>query len=199
MARKTSRDGAGNSDVTVVNPCPPRHRTIQLGVLRDLIVWVLGLMALVVATLACGGPNADVAPGSPAAQATATRRAAINEVQRMIASHPTSTPAREPTETPAPTCRNAIWWTDARAHVGESRTVQGTIVATRTAPGGVALLEIGQPYPDPTGLSVIVPSAAAAPAMGTTVCAAGSITIAEGRLVLQPSSPNSIQAVQSAR
>ena len=167
--------------------------------MRDVIVWVLGALALVLVSMGCGGPSTEVAPGSAAAQATATRRAAVNEVQRMIANHPTSTPLPAPTETPAPTCQNAIWWTDARAHVGESRTVQGTIVATRSAPGGASLLEIGQPYPDPTGLSVIVPSSAGTPKNGSSVCVAGSITLAEGRVVMQPSSPSSIRTLESAR
>jgi len=35
----------------------------------------------------------------------------------------------------------------------DSSTKQGAIVATRPAPGGLALLEIGQRYPDPTGLA----------------------------------------------
>lgn len=166
---------------------------------RELIVWVLGLLALVIASLACGGPSEEVSPGLPAAQATATRRAAVNQVQQIIANHPTSTPLPEPTGTPAPTCKNAIWWTDARAHVGESRTVEGTIISTRPAPGGAALLEIGQPYPDPAGVSVIVASSIPTPASGTTVCVAGSITLSEGRVVIQPSNPSSIQTVQSAR
>ena len=167
--------------------------------LRELIVWVLGLLALVIASLACGGPSDDFAPGSPAAQATATRRAAVNEVQQIIANHPTTTPVPEPTATPGPTCKNAIWWTDARAHVGESRTVEGTIVATRPALGGAALIEIGQPYPDPTGVSVIVPSAIPTPGSGTTVCVVGSITLSEGRVVVEPSGPSAIQTVQSDR
>ena len=166
---------------------------------RELTLWVFGMLGLVLVSLACGGPSPDAAPGSPAAQATATRRAAINEVQRMIANHPTNTPPPEPTPTPTPTCQNAIWWTDARAHVGESRTVQGVVVATRPAPGGASMLELGQPYPDPTGLSVIVPSSGAAPARGATVCVAGSISLAEGRVVMLASSGSSIQTVQSAQ
>ena len=167
--------------------------------LREPIVLVLGVLCLALVGLACGGPNEDVVPGSPAAKATATRREAVNEVQRMIANHPPSTPEPEPAATPRPTCQNAIWWTDARAHVGESRTVQGTVVATRPAAGGASMLEIGQPYPDPTGLSVIVPSAVAPPASGTVVCVAGSISLNEGRVVVMPRDPSSIQTVQSAR
>ena len=157
------------------------------------------MLGVVLVGLACGGPNPNAEPGTAAAQATATRRAAVNQVQRMIANHPTSTPPPEPTATPIPTCQNAIWWTDARAHVGESRTVQGMVVATRPAPGGAVMLELGQPYPDPTGLSVIVPSGGAPPGNGAMVCVAGSIALSEGRILMLPTSASSIQTVQSAR
>lgn len=164
--------------------------------LRELILWVLGLLTLVIASLACGGPSEDVPPGSPAAQATATRRAAMAAVQRQIANNPEPTPLPAPTPTPKPTCSDAIWWSDARAHVGETRTIQGTIVAMRPAPGGEVLLEIGQAYPDPTGLSVIVPPGLAAES-GASVCVAGRITLAEGRPVVLLNSPSSFHTVTS--
>ena len=109
---------------------------------RELAVFGLLLVGLGWASQACGGPVADVAPNSPQAQATNVRRTAVAAVQAIIANHPTSTPLPAATAAPSPTCQNAIWWTEARSHVGESRTIQGTVVATRPTPDGLAMLEI---------------------------------------------------------
>src|SRR2546421_1372449 len=117
---------------------------------RELAVFGFLLVGLGGASQACGGPVADVAPNSPQAQATNVRRTAVAAVQAIIANHPTSTPLPAATAAPSPTCQNAIWWTEARSHVGESRTIPGTVVATRPPPDGLAILEIGQPYPHPT-------------------------------------------------
>ena len=155
---------------------------------------ILSLVGLVVVSLACT-PEQDVAPGSPAAQATDVRRTAVAEVQRIIANHATSTPLPEPTSTPVPTCPNALWWTEARSHVGEVRTVQGAVVATRPAAGGGTLLELGQPYPDPTGVAVVLSSPDAAGFAGKTVCASGRIELAEGRPTLRAASAAAITLV----
>src|SRR5207245_5989146 len=152
------------------------------------------------ASQACGGPVAEVAPNSPQAQATNVRRTAVAAVQAIIANHPTSTPLPAATATPGPTCQNAIWWTEARSHVGESRTIQGTVVATRPAPDGAAMLEIGQPYPDPTGLAVLVPLTSGAESLsGTTVCITGRISMTEGRPTMQVRDPSAIVTVLSGQ
>ena len=88
---------------------------------RELAVFGLLLVGLGLASQACGGPVAEVAPNSPQAQATNVRRTAVAAVQAIIANHPTSTPLPAATATPGPTCQNAIWWTEARAHLGERR------------------------------------------------------------------------------
>ena len=152
---------------------------------RELAVFGLLLVGLGLASQACGGPVAEVAPNSPQAQATNVRRTAVAAVQAIIANHSTSTPLPAATATPNPTCQNAIWWTEARSHVGESRTVQGTVVATRPAPDGLTMLEIGQPYPDPTGLLALFPPSAATGLSGKTVCLPGRISMAEGRPTVQ--------------
>ena len=159
---------------------------------RELAVFGLLLVGLGLASQACGGPVAEVAPNSPQAQATNVRRTAVAAVQAIIANHPTSTPLPAATATPNPTCQNAIWWTEARSHVGESRTIQGTVVATRPAPDGLAMLEIGQPYPDPTGVAVFVPSPASDALGGKTVCITGKILKTEGTTSLQIRNPAAI-------
>ena len=165
---------------------------------RELLFGTLAVLALAIAGLACSGPNSDVAPGSPAAEATNARRTAVADVQRIIANKPTPTPPPAATATPTPTCQNAIWWTEARSHVGESRIVQGTVVAIRTLSPGSALLELGQPYPDPTGLSVVVSATAAANLTGQNVCISGHIAMAQGRPVVNVGDPASIQVIGPA-
>lgn len=164
-------------------------------VMRHLLGTGALVLLLAVLGLACGGPAGDVVPSSPAAQATSVRRTAVAEVQRIIANNSTPTPQPAATSTPTPTCRDAIWWTEARSHVGESRTVQGIIVGARVLPDGSALLEVGQPYPDPTGMAVLLPSADGASLSGRTVCVAGRIGLAEGRPTLQVRDAAAIQVV----
>jgi len=155
-------------------------------VLREIAALTCAILALAIVAEACGTPAADPSADSQAVQATNVRRTAVAEGQRIIANIPSATPLPPPTATPAPTCTNAIWWTEARSHIGESRTVQGTVVSTRPTSGGAALLELGQPYPDPVGILVLVPSAATATALnGRTVCVPGRITLAEGRPTVQ--------------
>jgi hypothetical protein len=156
-----------------------------------------GVLTILSLTAACGSPL-GTAPATPVlteAQATDVRRTAVAEVQRIIANNPTATPLPASTPTPSPTCQGAIWWNEARAHVGEQRTVQGTIVGMRAAADGSTLLEIGQLYPDPIGLAVIAPAAAATGLNGKTVCVAGRITTAEGRPTLQVRNASSIVVV----
>lgn len=148
-------------------------------------------LALVITMLACGTPAEDQ-PGSPAAQATSARRTAVADVQRVIANNPTPTPQPAATATPVPTCQNAIWWMEAGSHVGESRTVQGTVVGSRSAPGGIAMLELGLAYPDPIGLAVLLPPSTRANLDGKAVCVTGRIATVEGQPMLQVQDPSSI-------
>jgi hypothetical protein len=122
------------------------------------------------------------------------RRTAVAEVQAIIANKSTATPIPAATATPKPTCAGAIWWTEARAHTGESRTVEGEVVAIRQAPGGTSLLEIGQTYPDPTSLMLLA-TGDASRFGGKRVCATGRIGIVEGRLTLQVQDVNALTVV----
>jgi hypothetical protein len=162
---------------------------------RELAIFATTVVALAGAAQACGAPTGEVIPNSREAQATNTRRTAVAEVQGIIANNPTATPLPAATATPIPTCPNAIWWTEARSHIGESRTIQGTVVATRAAPDGLAMLEIGQLYPDPTGLFALVPSSAAERFNGKMICLPGRISMAEGRPTVQVHDPTAIAVV----
>ncbi len=164
---------------------------------RGLVAFVCVACVLFAAS-ACGAPAAGVAnPDSPQAQATAIRRTEVAEVQRIIANNPTPTSTAAPSPSPPPSCRadGAIWWYEARAHMGESRTIQGTIVASRPAPGGFALLEVGQPYPDPTGLAVLLPASSGSSLDGKSVCVAGQITSIEGRPTIQLRGASTVQVL----
>jgi hypothetical protein len=154
------------------------------------------LFGLILTNLACTEPPPPQAPDSPEAQATNVRRTAIAQVQAIIANKSTPTPQPAPTATPTPSCPNAIWWTEARTHMGETRTIEGTVIASRPAPGGATLLEVGQAYPDPTGLAVLLASGDATSLNGKTVCAAGRISLDEGRPTIQVRDPSALTIVE---
>src|SRR5579864_9381781 len=138
-------------------------RTVQLA------VGVGCMLGLVLVGLACSAPPAAT-PDSPESQATNVRRTAVAQVQAIIANKSTPTPPPAPTATPRPSCPNAIWWSEARTHAGEAHTVQGTVIATRPAPNGATLVELGQAYPDPTGLAVLLTSGSGDNLTGKIVC-----------------------------
>jgi len=151
---------------------------------RQLIVGLMLLLSTILVTLACSPPPPQ-APDSPKAQATDLRRTAVAEVQLIIANKSTPTPPPVPTATPTPTCPNAIWWSEARSHTGETRTIQGTVIAVRPAASGATLVQVGQAYPDPTGLAVLLASGDATTLNGKNVCVAGRISLDEGRPTVQ--------------
>jgi hypothetical protein len=152
------------------------------------------VVAVVIASLACAAPPPET-PDSPAAQATSVRRTAVAQVQAIIANKSTPTTPPLPTATPRPTCPNAIWWTEARNHTGETHTVQGTVVDMRAAPGGATLVQLGQPYPDPSGLVVLVQTGNATSLTGRSVCVGGRISLDEGRPTLQVRDPSAFRVV----
>jgi hypothetical protein len=125
-------------------------------------------------------------------EATSVRRTAVAEVQRIIANNPAPTSTPDATPVPRPSCQNAIWWHEARLHIGEVRTIQGTVIAMRSAPSGATMLEIGQPYPDPLTLAVVLPPSSAANLQAKSVCVAGRVTIVEGRPTIQVREPSAV-------
>ncbi len=164
--------------------------------IKSLASFGLLLVVLAVAAQACGGPSANQSSQYLAdAQATNVRRTAVADVQRIIANNSTATATPEATALARPSCPEAIWWHEARTHIGESRKVQGMVVAIRPAPEASVLIEIGQRYPDPTGVAVLVPAAAVSVMDGKTVCVAGRITLAEGRATMRLSDASTIATV----
>jgi hypothetical protein len=161
---------------------------------RPLLAGLSLLLFVVLTGLACTAPPPQPL-NSPEAQATNVRRTAVAQVQAIIANKSTPTPPPEPTPTPKPTCPSAIWWSEARNHAGETHTIQGTVVAARAAPGGGTLVEVGQPYPDPTGLAILVESGSPADMTGKTICVAGRISLDEGRPTLQVRDPTAFRVV----
>ena len=150
---------------------------------------------LALSTLMCTPDrSAPVEAPTATAQAAATsaRRTSVANVQRMLSGDvvPTATP--EPTSAPRPTCPDAIWWFEAGAHIGESRVIEGTILRTRAAPEGNVLLELGQPYPDPTGFTVLVPAEAGPGLAGKTVCVQGRILNRQGAPTIVERDPATI-------
>jgi hypothetical protein len=157
----------------------------------------LVLLGLVVGTYACTfEPEEAEDSTSPSAEATHARRTAEAEVQRIIAAHPPPTVTPQPTPSAVPTCRNAIWWYEARDHLGESRPVQGRVVHSRAAPNGTVLLEIGQAFPDPLALGVLVPADSAPSLTDKMLCVSGSIVSAQGAPTIEVRNPASIIVVE---
>src|SRR5437660_1487249 len=84
---------------------------------------------LVLSTQACSSPSAAVdGQNSPEARATSVRRTAVADVQRIIANPQAATATPGGTPVPRPTCPGAIWWHEARSHLGEVQTLQGALV-----------------------------------------------------------------------
>jgi hypothetical protein len=166
---------------------------------RGLAAFGTVTLILIGLTEACAGqpsPSTSQAQAAADAQATNVRRTAVADAQRIIANNPIATPTVTATAIPRPNCLNAIWWHEARSHVGEMRTVEGTIVGTRGAADGSTLLELGQPYPDPTGVAILIrPPAVAPDVIGKTVCVAGRIVGAEGRPTMLVRDQSSIVVV----
>jgi hypothetical protein len=134
------------------------------------------VFGLLLGAQACASPAPNqTALSTPEVQATAVQRTAVAEVQRIIAGNLSGGATPEPTATPAPECGGAIWWYEARSHIGETRTVQGPVVASRSTPDARTLLQIGQPYPDPSGITVLLPQGDEARLAGRTICVLGRI------------------------
>lgn len=161
---------------------------------RQLPIFCLVVLGSIVVSLACEAP-ADSSTDAAAAQATSARRTQVARVQNIISNPSTPTPPPAATATPTPTCPDAIWWTEARTHIGETRTVQGTVVGTRPGPAGGQVLEIGLPYPDPLGLAIVLHSGDGSGLAGKSVCATGRIGLAEGRTTLQLQDPAGVKLV----
>jgi hypothetical protein len=184
------------ADGRALNPGGPVTIT---PVRRELLVFTLVVFALVGATTACGASTASPEPQSSAvAEATNVRRTAIAAVQIIIANNPAATSTTVPTATAGPTCQGAIWWREARSHIGESRTVQGPVVGSRPAPNATTLLELGQAYPDPTGFMVLAPGAIDTTLMGKTVCVVGKIVALEGMPTMQLQNASAVVVVAAA-
>jgi hypothetical protein len=115
-------------------------------------------------------------------------------VQRIIAGTLEPTAAPTATTTPPPNCAGAIWSHEARLHLGESRTVEGRVVAARAAPNGSMILEVGQQLPDPLSLAAVVTDAAGNPTnlTGRTVCLSGRLSSSEGVVMIEVRSASSI-------
>jgi hypothetical protein len=114
----------------------------------------------------------------------------VAEAQRIIAGNLAPTPAPEPTATAVPACAGAIWWHEARAHIGERHTVQGPVVHSRAAGDASTMLEIGQQFPDPGTLLVLVRSGSVSGLVGRTVCVVGRIASRSGSPLIEEEAAN---------
>jgi len=151
---------------------------------RRLARWIVVSTALTLLA-GCDAPTGgDQGVATPDAQATAVRGEKMAEVQRIISGSLVPTPQVQPAAAVPTACPSALWWREAREHIGESRYVQGPVVHVRPGPGDSVWLEIGQGYPDPTGLPVLVAAAAASNLAGKMVCLDGRIATSDGSAMI---------------
>jgi hypothetical protein len=142
---------------------------------------------------------------SPEAPATATARQTADAAYGLISTgRVEQTPTPVATPVPGPTCDGAIWWYDAVDHVGAELTVQGRVVHVHpdaSDPGHILRLDLGQSFPDPTGLPVFVPtdrSAESADAdwAGKMVCAHGLIGSRGSATVVQLANTDALDVLR---
>ena len=130
----------------------------------------------------------------PVAQATLARQTADADVRRILSGNPSETPTPGPTAAPRPTCQDGIWWYEAQNHIGQMKTIQGAVVRTRKVVGSSsAILEIGQLRPDPTHLTVIVPSGTEDGYMGKSLCVTGVIRLLDGGATVEATNQSAIR------
>jgi hypothetical protein len=140
------------------------------------------LAAVMTLALACQGPPADrSAEDGPAVAARQTAEVAVRRISAGVLG---ATPTPTPTPVPPPACAGAVWWYEAGAHLGQSLAVQGRVVHAHPAAGGLRL-DLGQSYPDPTGLPVLLhadlsPDQADATWAGKMVCVRGRVESSTG-------------------
>src|SRR6476620_6277202 len=79
-------------------------------------VLLVSVLMVAVGCTTLGASEPSTTP--PDATATAVRRAKIADVQRVIAGNLNPTPLPQPTATQPPVCASALWWYEARDHVG---------------------------------------------------------------------------------
>jgi hypothetical protein len=152
------------------------------------------LLALVVAS-ACGPDVSSTSSGGDG-PSTAARQTASADVRRILSGEQLATPTAGPTRVPRPACPEAIWWYEAAGQIGQSRSVQGPVVRVRQqASGGTSMLELGQRFPDPTSVIVVVASGGESSFDGKMVCVTGLIRAQDGGPTLDATSPAAIRII----
>jgi hypothetical protein len=98
----------------------------------------------------------------------------------------------------------AIWWYEAKDHIGDRLTVCGPVVDSNWASGTSGkptFLNIGKPYPDPDRFTVVIwidyrsnfPQSPEDYYLGKTICITGLITEYEGIAEIEAQSPTQIE------
>jgi hypothetical protein len=115
-----------------------------------------------------------------------------------------SSPSAAPSA--APTTVSAYSWSEAGAHMGETATFDGPVVATfydKAVEGHPAFLNLGVDYPDPARLTVIVwekdraafPQTPKAMYAGKTIRVTGTVIEYEKAPAIAASSPDAIEVL----
>ena len=100
-----------------------------------------------------------------------------------------------------PFCPNALTWDQARAFAGQSGTFRGEVVSATFVENSVrqpTFLNVGRPFPDPSRLTVVVwgrdrgrfpQPPEVAYSEGREICVSGAVTLFEGVVQIEISSP----------
>jgi hypothetical protein len=153
------------------------------------------LVVALVAASACG-PEVSSSSSGGEGPSTAARQTASADVRRILSGEQPATPTAGPTRAPRPSCPEAIWWYEAAGQIGQSRSVQGPVVRVRRqASGGAGVLELGQRFPDPTSVTVVVASGGEGSYDGKMVCVTGLIRAQDGGPTLDATSSAAIRII----
>jgi hypothetical protein len=98
----------------------------------------------------------------------------------------------------------AIWWYEAKDHIGDRLTVCGPVVDSNWASGSSGkptFLNIGEPYPDPDRFTVVIwidyrsnfPQSPEDYYLGKNICVTGLIIEYDGSTEIEVQSPDDIQ------
>jgi hypothetical protein len=184
-------------------PRPITESTRPYSIPRRHLAGLAVLLALLGCAPGDGAPDLTTGPsagGDSEPQVSAAEQTASLRVRVLTSGDPA--PTRPPMLTPSPAgqplCPGAIWWHDARKHVGRHVTVEGPVVEVRyPVPGtsGRTLVALGQLYADPNRFTIRLAAEFPIPAAAhgqRTVCATGHVERLEGTPAIDVDNPSAL-------
>jgi hypothetical protein len=214
-----SWSGPGSPDDSTADWVPGSRRTSdqegrrrsectrQHSISRRHIAGLAVLLALLGCATGDGAPDLAIGPragGDSETQVSVAEQTVRLRVRILTSGDPAPTRPPMPTISPAgqPLCPGAMWWHDARKHVGRHVTVEGPVVEVRyPGPGtsGRTLVALGQPYADPNRFTIrLAAEFPLRPALHVqrTVCATGHVERLEGTPAMDVDDPSALMVLE---